>query len=197
MNVAKLGLAALLLSGCQGKPEAVWRSHRGPDAAMSMEAPSGRLKWVVQYPVWDRDGDSATVDSRTSIALLDVESATWCASARVDASEGLALVSDLLTAVKMADKKADCILGLDVHRKPAPGDEAAYGAIPHGHWTCGGVSPSGCVILMLMDGDNDTLATVQMNDIVAKHLAEELDRVLRMDPLKTALLETSDSDQRS
>lgn len=178
---------ALTLVGCAGSSGGSgWRFHRGPDAALSQAAPSGRLEWSVQRPVFDRDGNGATADRRTAVILVDVEASRWLVSARFDASGGLLFAAALHDAVEAAPDGCSCGMEIDVRSRSDATGQASR-PVPGGYWTCDGVGSDGCVVVTLRDEQNDPLASVRMDAAEAAHLYRALDRVLRTAPVHTVL----------
>ena len=91
----------LTLVGCGSSQSASLEVADGPDAAIAADVdPAGALQWITQQPVWDRAAvgiDSATIDPRILIAVLQPSRATWLVAARSTLRETLELLEAMRT----------------------------------------------------------------------------------------------------
>ncbi len=127
---------AVLLGGCAGPPVSR-HTGRAPDAVLTAEGkPGDHLAWTVVRPtVWLADDGQQIVDDRITMAVLDRDTATWRAAARLNDLEALSLIDALQEAVHRRPlANPVTLVVVESHEVPANLGPSAVVSVAGGAW---------------------------------------------------------------
>lgn len=172
---------AVLLGGCAGSPIS---RHTGlaPDAVLTAKGkPGDHLVWSVVRPtVWVAEDGQQIVDDRITMAVLDRNTATWRAAARLNDLEALLLINALEQAVhNRPGANPATFVVVESHEVPAnlgPGEVV---------WVAGGawqVTPTdeAMIRLDLVDETGQAHVRVVTDALSAQDLGRRLGLIVRM-----------------
>ena len=187
-------LAFALLVGIGGcGPGEEFPRRPGPDARVIAASeplrpeadgwwPSTSLRLTVARPSLDQNprGGNRSIDPRLTLAVVDLDRATWIMEARLDDGQGLRLIEHLENALgSMVGKPVQSTpLRARVSAAGRPGPGPAV--IPGGHW--GPVTHdevSGTLTLELEDDQSTPVGCVQMDPWMAQDLILRLRGAIR------------------
>ncbi|MCP4757891.1 MAG: hypothetical protein GY894_04365 [Planctomycetes bacterium] len=179
----------LTLVGCGSSQSASLEVADGPDAAIAADVdPAGALQWITQQPVWDRAAvgiDSATIDPRILIAVLQPSRATWLVAARSTLRETLELLEAMRSDTRAAGVAYEHVLVVEISADVAPVNAAGCRVIDGGHWQWGGMvqhDEQNLFLMSLLDASDQPVARVTMDSATAANLYREIDRTARVTP---------------
>lgn len=172
---------ALTLGGCAGGPGGQHAVGRAPDAVLTAEGkPGDQLAWTVVRPtVWMTDEGKSIVDDRITLAVLDRDTATWRAAARLNDLEALSLIDAIEQAVgRRSSVSPAALVVVELHEVPANLGPTAVVAVAGGAWQ---VTPTdeALIHLDLVDETGHAHVRVVTDVLSAKDLGRRLALIVR------------------
>ncbi len=167
------------LVGACGSPQHGPSLEPGANAAVALGVhPKGAIRLQVQRPIHDRNHGKITVDQRVAVSVLDPESATVLATARMNDLEALQFLESVHIDA-MVPQEEDCSMVVEI---ASSAETPTWHIIPEGHWSWGGCDALGCCVMWLRDASQVTYAELRMNAASARSLVRHLDRAIRPAP---------------
>jgi len=192
LTILYVTLCLSLVSGCGSSQSIIERP--GPDASLSRLPqgsvdgmwPSGDLRTVIVRPTFDESPAGViTRDSRTTLAILDPERATWVLGARLTEQEGLDLTRRLqqLVIEHSLLEQRDRASGLVVELRLQPEDGGGLLPVQGGKWhvlTENLDSNEATIRLGVVDGQTGNLVgEAAMDLVIARDLMHRLAAAIR------------------
>ena len=187
-----LVLCLMVVGGCGSSSSAIERP--GPDASLSRLPqgsvdgmwPSGDLRTVIVRPTFDESPAGViTRDSRTTLAILDPERATWVLGARLTEQEGLDLTQRLqqLMIEHSLLEQRERASGLVVELLLQPENDGSFLPVQGGKWhvlTENLDSDESTIRLGVVDGQSGRLVgEAAMDLVIARDLMHRLAAAIR------------------
>ena len=157
---------------------------RLPQSSVGENWPSSNLRAVVVRPTFDeRTSGIITRDSRTTLAILDPERATWVLGARLTDQQGLDLTDRIQQLIVRDSLLEDRAHSLEVHLLRQPEDGSTSMAIQDGQWRLltTETSASGSIIrIAVVDARTEELVgEAFMDPVTARDLMHRLAAAIR------------------